>query len=157
MLGYLYNNSHAAGLANTQLRATSQTYNITDAWKARPNLTVNVGLRYEFVPPWSERRPNRLNAYVPLNAAVRARRREPVIQANSPSCEFGGTLRHAGASLRIITGLLVCGAMIYGLGWTNWARLGGWLIVGLIMYFLYGRKHSRLAADEAGVGVKSGA
>ena len=70
MLGYLYNNSDAAGLANTQLRATSQAYYITDAWKVRPNLTVNVGLRYEFVPPWSDRRPNLLNTYVPLNAAV---------------------------------------------------------------------------------------
>jgi outer membrane receptor protein involved in Fe transport len=70
MLGYLYNNSDAAGLANTQLRATSQAYYVTDAWKVRPNLTVNVGLRYEFVPPWSNRRPNLLNTYVPLNAPV---------------------------------------------------------------------------------------
>jgi basic amino acid/polyamine antiporter, APA family len=56
-----------------------------------------------------------------------------------------------------ILGIIVCGAMIYGLGWTNWARLGGWLVVGLIFYFLYGRRHSRLEADQAGVGVKSGA
>jgi basic amino acid/polyamine antiporter, APA family len=40
----------------------------------------------------------------------------------------------------------VCGAMIYGLGWTNWLRLIGWLAVGLIIYGGYGRKHSRLAA-----------
>jgi APA family basic amino acid/polyamine antiporter len=56
-----------------------------------------------------------------------------------------------------ILGIIVCGAMIYGLGWTNWARLGVWLIVGLIFYFLYGRRHSRLAVEEAGVSVKSGA
>ena len=41
-------------------------------------------------------------------------------------------------------GILVCGAMIYGLGWTNWLRLIGWLAVGLIIYAGYGRKHSRL-------------
>ena len=44
-----------------------------------------------------------------------------------------------------IAGILVCGSMIYGLGWTNWLRLIGWLAVGLIIYGVYGRKHSRLA------------
>ena len=43
-------------------------------------------------------------------------------------------------------GILVCGAMIAGLGWTNWARLGGWLIIGLVFYFGYGRSHSKLAS-----------
>ena len=36
--------------------------------------------------------------------------------------------------------------MIYGLGWTNWLRLGVWLVLGLVFYFGYGRKHSRLEA-----------
>ncbi|MCF8449031.1 MAG: amino acid permease, partial [Taibaiella sp.] len=43
-----------------------------------------------------------------------------------------------------ILGILVCGAMIAGLGWTNWARLGGWLALGLIIYFGYSRKNSKL-------------
>src|SRR5260221_2760211 len=43
-----------------------------------------------------------------------------------------------------ILGIVVCGAMIYGLGWTNWARLVGWLVIGLILYFAYGKKHSKL-------------
>lgn len=43
-----------------------------------------------------------------------------------------------------ILGILVCGAMIFGLGWTNWARLGVWLLIGLIIYFAYSRKHSKL-------------
>ena len=55
MLGYMYQINDAAGLANTQLRATSQAYYVTDTWKVRPNLTVDVGLRYEFVPPWSDK------------------------------------------------------------------------------------------------------
>jgi APA family basic amino acid/polyamine antiporter len=42
-------------------------------------------------------------------------------------------------------GILVCGAMIYGLGWTNWLRLGVWLLLGLVLYFSYGRSHSKLA------------
>ncbi len=43
-----------------------------------------------------------------------------------------------------IAGIVTCGAMIYGLGWTNWLRLGGWLAVGLVLYLAYGRKHSKL-------------
>src|SRR6185436_8316515 len=43
-------------------------------------------------------------------------------------------------------GILVCGLMIYGLGWTNWLRLIGWLAIGLVFYFSYGRNHSRLAS-----------
>jgi APA family basic amino acid/polyamine antiporter len=41
-------------------------------------------------------------------------------------------------------GALVCGAMIFGLGWPNWARLGVWLVIGLVLYFSYGAKHSKL-------------
>jgi APA family basic amino acid/polyamine antiporter len=41
-------------------------------------------------------------------------------------------------------GIVVCGAMIYGLGWTNWLRLAGWLGLGLLIYFTYSRQHSRL-------------
>jgi APA family basic amino acid/polyamine antiporter len=43
-----------------------------------------------------------------------------------------------------ILGIIVCGAMIYGLGWTNWARLLGWLVLGLIIYFGYSKRHSKL-------------
>ena len=43
-----------------------------------------------------------------------------------------------------ILGVIVCGAMIYGLGWTNWARLGGWLVIGLLIYFGYSVKHSKV-------------
>ncbi len=43
-----------------------------------------------------------------------------------------------------ILGILVCGAMIFGLGWTNWLRLAGWLVIGLFIYFLYSRHHSKL-------------
>jgi APA family basic amino acid/polyamine antiporter len=41
-------------------------------------------------------------------------------------------------------GIIVCAAMIFGLGWTNWARLIGWLIIGLFIYFSYSIKNSRL-------------
>ncbi len=44
-------------------------------------------------------------------------------------------------------GIVVCGAMIYGLGWTNWARLIVWLALGLIFYFGYGRSQSLLTRE----------
>jgi len=44
-------------------------------------------------------------------------------------------------------GIIVCGAMIYGLGWTNWLRLAGWLAVGLVFYFVYGIRHSKLRSE----------
>lgn len=46
-----------------------------------------------------------------------------------------------------ILGVISNGYMMYQLGWINWARLIGWLIVGLVIYFGYGRKHSRVAVE----------
>jgi APA family basic amino acid/polyamine antiporter len=51
-----------------------------------------------------------------------------------------------------VLGIVVCGAMIYGLGWTNWLRLGAWLVLGLVFYFGYGIKHSRLQTHPAEAG-----
>jgi APA family basic amino acid/polyamine antiporter len=47
-----------------------------------------------------------------------------------------------------ILGIVVCLAMIYGLGWTNWLRLLLWLAIGLVIYFFYGKKHSKLNNPE---------
>lgn len=41
-------------------------------------------------------------------------------------------------------GALVCLAMIAGLGWENWARLLVWLLIGFVIYFGYGKKHSKV-------------
>ncbi|MGH9776500.1 MAG: amino acid permease [Candidatus Acidiferrales bacterium] len=43
-----------------------------------------------------------------------------------------------------ILGVIINLLLMAGLGWTNWARLIGWLIIGLIIYFTYSRYHSRL-------------
>ena len=43
-----------------------------------------------------------------------------------------------------VMGILFNGYMMYKLGWVNWARLIVWLIIGLVIYFTYGQKHSRL-------------
>ncbi len=46
-----------------------------------------------------------------------------------------------------ILGVLFNGYMMYKLGWINWARLIIWLGIGLIVYFAYGQKHSRVQAS----------
>ncbi len=54
-----------------------------------------------------------------------------------------------------ILGIVVCGSMIFGLGWTNWMRLAIWLAIGLVIYFAYSRKHSKIGiADAAAKSVK---
>ena len=46
-----------------------------------------------------------------------------------------------------ILGVLFNGYMMYKLGWINWARLIVWLIIGLVVYFAYGQKHSHVQAE----------
>jgi APA family basic amino acid/polyamine antiporter len=43
-----------------------------------------------------------------------------------------------------ILGIIVCGLMILGLGWTNWLRLFAWLALGFLIYFGYSKKRSKL-------------
>ena len=47
-------------------------------------------------------------------------------------------------SLIPVLGLLTCLYLMTQLGITNWTRFGVWLVVGLAIYFLYGRKASKL-------------
>jgi APA family basic amino acid/polyamine antiporter len=48
-----------------------------------------------------------------------------------------------------ILGVISNGYMMYKLGWINWARLIVWLFIGLVVYFAYGRFHSRVQEDLA--------
>ena len=46
-----------------------------------------------------------------------------------------------------IAGILVNLTMMFSLGWENWLRLAVWLLIGLVVYFAYGRRHSRLLTE----------
>jgi APA family basic amino acid/polyamine antiporter len=56
-----------------------------------------------------------------------------------------------------ILGVIANGFMMYKLGWVNWARLFVWLIIGLFVYFLYSRKHSRVQAMQQSSTQRTGA
>jgi len=60
--------------------------------------------------------------------------------------ELERAFRVPAAPLVAVLGIITCGAMIYGLGWTNWMRLIVWLLIGFIFYFGYGKSHSRITA-----------
>jgi len=47
-----------------------------------------------------------------------------------------------------IGGIVVCAAMIYGLGWPNWLRLIAWLAIGFVIYFAYSYRHSRARKES---------
>ncbi|HQQ95079.1 MAG TPA: amino acid permease [Bacteroidia bacterium] len=45
-------------------------------------------------------------------------------------------------------GLLCCFYMLSQLGYKNWLYFFAWLLLGLVIYFVYGRKHSKLAHQK---------
>ena len=51
-------------------------------------------------------------------------------------------------SLIPVLGLASCFYLMTELGFTNWLRFLIWLVIGLFIYFLYSRKHSKLAPQD---------
>jgi amino acid transporter len=47
-------------------------------------------------------------------------------------------------SLIPVLGLLSCCYLLTGMGWTNWMMFSIWLVIGLVVYLLYGYKKSKL-------------
>jgi len=52
-------------------------------------------------------------------------------------------------SLIPVLGLLSCFYLMTELGYTNWLRFLIWLVIGLVIYFTYGYKHSLLGKEKA--------
>jgi basic amino acid/polyamine antiporter, APA family len=65
-----------------------------------------------------------------------------IMRVKSPELKRG--FRTPLVPLVPILGILVCGAMIFGLGWANWTRLFIWMALGFIVYFAYSVRHSKL-------------
>jgi APA family basic amino acid/polyamine antiporter len=49
-----------------------------------------------------------------------------------------------------LMGITVSLLMMVSLGWESWARLMIWLGIGLVIYFCYGRKHSKVRIQSRG-------
>ena len=67
LLGYTQQAESAVALAVTQFRALSQSYYIADTWKVRSNMTFDLGLRYEYTPPWFDANGTLMNASIPFH------------------------------------------------------------------------------------------
>jgi basic amino acid/polyamine antiporter, APA family len=46
-----------------------------------------------------------------------------------------------------IMGIVLCLMLMFSLPWQNWARLVGWLAIGFVIYFAYGKRHSVMAGQ----------
>lgn len=64
MLGLNRDASGSLGLAVAQLRASRQYYYVDDSWKVTSKLTLSLGLRYEFSPPYIHKHDGLLNVEI---------------------------------------------------------------------------------------------
>jgi hypothetical protein len=51
-------------------------------------------------------------------------------------------------SLIPLMGVITCMYLLTGMSKSNWVWFIGWLVLGIIIYFLYGYKKSKLAVKE---------
>jgi Carboxypeptidase regulatory-like domain len=66
LLGYQRLSELSVQLAVTEFRAVSQSYYVTDTWRMRDNMTLDLGLRYEYVPPFEDQAGTLINADMPF-------------------------------------------------------------------------------------------
>jgi hypothetical protein len=66
LLGYMRSGESAVALAKTEFRATSQSYYFADVWRVRDDMTLDLGIRYEYVPPWRDEGGTLINAHLPF-------------------------------------------------------------------------------------------
>ncbi|MEU8955293.1 amino acid permease [Streptomyces sp. NPDC048518] len=86
---------------------------------------------------------------VAVNVAVIALRR---------SCpELRRTFRVPFFPVSPLLGVGFCLYLIWGTGWTTWLQFAVFLVVGAVVYALYGRGHSRLGRGEGPVSAGAGA
>src|SRR5262249_7364333 len=67
LLGYTQQDEASVALAVTKFRAFSQAYYIADTWKVRSDMTFDLGLRYEYTPPWLDKNGTLMDAYLPAH------------------------------------------------------------------------------------------
>jgi APA family basic amino acid/polyamine antiporter len=63
--------------------------------------------------------------------------------------ELPRTFRVPWASVTCVLGVLSCLALLYWENWYQWLMLGIWTVIGMAIYFGYGRRHSQLRNSPA--------
>ena len=92
LLGYMRRSESAVALATTEFRAISQAYYFTDTWRMRDDMTLDLGIRYEYVPPWLDKGGTLINAYLPYHDTGHAGGR-PVPSSGAGADRRGRLLR----------------------------------------------------------------
>ncbi len=64
MLGFTSQAGRVVAMANALLRSSSYYVYVQDDWKVTPQLTLNIGLRYENVRPWYDKYRGMINPQV---------------------------------------------------------------------------------------------
>ena len=67
LLGYMRTSESAVALARTEFRSISQAYYFTDTWRMRENMTLDLGIRYEYIPPWLDEGGTLVNTFLPYH------------------------------------------------------------------------------------------
>jgi APA family basic amino acid/polyamine antiporter len=62
------------------------------------------------------------------------------------------TFRVPWAPVTCVLGVLSCLALLYWENWYQWLLLGGWTVIGMAIYFGYGRRHSHLRQESLAAG-----
>ncbi len=113
-------------------------------WKSNMLFFVFTSLFAAFLPDSIRRRNDQHRHIVCIHSGVRWRMDTAPQAPSGSAARFHGSSAASGCD----PGHLSCaGAMIFGLGWTNWLRLIVWLAIGLVFYFAYGKKHSKLQTE----------
>ncbi|MGN2252071.1 amino acid permease [Frateuria sp. GZRe12] len=63
--------------------------------------------------------------------------------------ELPRTFRVPWAPVVCTLGVLSCLMLLYWENWYQWLMLGIWTVIGMVIYFAYGRRHSRLRKESA--------
>ena len=79
MLGMISGTRSAGALGEGWYRALSQAYFIQDTWRMRPNVTLDLGLRYEYTPPWLDVKGEMMNVWVPPGFGTPSQQGKPCL------------------------------------------------------------------------------